>query len=175
MGDAYPELKEKQSSLRIGDQRPRRKGLTGLWIKGSNCLRISPAGLATSGQEGAFRASMPSNFMIPTGFPLDLTQLMAEERGLTVDLEGFNREMEEPAEQSPGQSGKFVYAEAQTHWETIKEVAHSVFRGYEQLNCRSRTLCMFGEDTGILASWFLRKRLFTVNPAARWGIPGALW
>lgn len=29
------------------------------------------------------------------GFPLDLTQLMAEERGLTVDVEGFNRCMDE--------------------------------------------------------------------------------
>ncbi|XP_008810668.2 alanine--tRNA ligase-like [Phoenix dactylifera] len=29
------------------------------------------------------------------GFPMDLTQLMAEERGLTVDVEGFNVAMEE--------------------------------------------------------------------------------
>ena len=29
------------------------------------------------------------------GFPLDLTELMARERGLTVDVEGFNRLMEE--------------------------------------------------------------------------------
>ncbi len=29
------------------------------------------------------------------GFPLDLTQVMAQERGMTVDVEGFNRLMEE--------------------------------------------------------------------------------
>jgi len=34
------------------------------------------------------------------GFPLDLTQLMAEERGLTVDVEGFERCMEEQRERS---------------------------------------------------------------------------
>ena len=28
------------------------------------------------------------------GFPLDLTQLLAAERGLTVDVDGFNAEME---------------------------------------------------------------------------------
>ncbi|XAR63900.1 Alanine--tRNA ligase [Bertholletia excelsa] len=34
------------------------------------------------------------------GFPLDLTQLMAEERGLTVDVEGFNIAMNEARERS---------------------------------------------------------------------------
>ncbi|KAL8233382.1 hypothetical protein R6Q59_019482, partial [Mikania micrantha] len=32
------------------------------------------------------------------GFPLDLTQLMAEERGLAVDVEGFNIAMNEARE-----------------------------------------------------------------------------
>ena len=34
------------------------------------------------------------------GFPVDLTQIMAEERGLTVDLAGFERAMEEAKERS---------------------------------------------------------------------------
>ncbi|MEM1028521.1 MAG: alanine--tRNA ligase-related protein, partial [Planctomycetota bacterium] len=34
------------------------------------------------------------------GFPLDLTQLMAEERGMTVDVEGFNVLMEEAREKA---------------------------------------------------------------------------
>ena len=36
------------------------------------------------------------------GFPLDLTQLMAEERGLEVDVEGFEREMDKHREVSGG-------------------------------------------------------------------------
>ncbi|MEM9415662.1 MAG: alanine--tRNA ligase [Planctomycetota bacterium] len=36
------------------------------------------------------------------GFPIGLTQLMAEERGLAVDLEGFEREMEKAREISRG-------------------------------------------------------------------------
>ncbi|MFI4915958.1 MAG: alanine--tRNA ligase [Phycisphaerales bacterium JB060] len=34
------------------------------------------------------------------GFPLDLTQMMAEERGLSVDVEGFHKAMAEQREQS---------------------------------------------------------------------------
>ncbi len=34
------------------------------------------------------------------GFPVDLTQIMAEERGLTVDIEGFERCMEEQKQRS---------------------------------------------------------------------------
>ncbi len=39
------------------------------------------------------------------GFPIDLTQIMAEERGLTVDVEGFERLMEEARERSRAGAG----------------------------------------------------------------------
>ncbi|GLT37444.1 hypothetical protein SLA2020_117610 [Shorea laevis] len=40
------------------------------------------------------------------GFPLDLTQLMAEERGLVVDVEGFNNAMDEAREKSRSAQNK---------------------------------------------------------------------
>ncbi|PON63807.1 Alanine-tRNA ligase, class IIc [Trema orientale] len=40
------------------------------------------------------------------GFPLDLTQLMAEERGLQVDVEGFNNAMDEARERSRNAQNK---------------------------------------------------------------------
>ena len=39
------------------------------------------------------------------GFPIDLTQLMAEERGLTVDIDGFHRLMDEAKERSRAGAG----------------------------------------------------------------------
>jgi len=42
------------------------------------------------------------------GFPLDLTQVMARERGLTVDEEGFNRLMEEQRERARAAQKKQV-------------------------------------------------------------------
>ncbi|KAG6469740.1 hypothetical protein ZIOFF_070671 [Zingiber officinale] len=42
------------------------------------------------------------------GFPMDLTQLMAEERGLTVDVEGFNIAMEEAREKARSARSKIA-------------------------------------------------------------------
>ncbi|KAL6001807.1 hypothetical protein ACLOJK_041785 [Asimina triloba] len=42
------------------------------------------------------------------GFPVDLTQLMAEEKGLAVDMEGFNKAMDEAREKSRNASSKQV-------------------------------------------------------------------
>ncbi len=39
------------------------------------------------------------------GFPIDLTQIMAEERGMTVDVEGFHRLMEEARERARSGGG----------------------------------------------------------------------
>ena len=36
----------------------------------------------------------PLNFMIPYGFPLDLTKEILEEKGYTVDEEGFKKSMD---------------------------------------------------------------------------------
>ena len=40
------------------------------------------------------------NYTIAYGFPLDLTELMARERGLTVDVAGFERLMEQQRERA---------------------------------------------------------------------------
>jgi len=45
------------------------------------------------------------------GFPIDLTQQMATERGLTVDVEGFHRLMEEARERSRGPGHKGEHAD----------------------------------------------------------------
>ena len=68
------------------------------------------------------------------GFPLDLTQLMAEERGMTVDVAGFNRLMEEAREKA-----RSAGAGGDTARNTLLEFVqnHSLpntqFVGYEEL------------------------------------------
>lgn len=73
------------------------------------------------------------------GFPLDLTQDMAAERGLTVDVEGFEQEMERQRQRSR-ERGKF-YAELEEVPEVKGEKAEleeTEFIGYETLEAEVR-------------------------------------
>ena len=60
------------------------------------------------------------------GFPLDLTELMARERGLTVDTEGFEKLMEEQRDRARKAQKKSVIEVADT-----AEQPPTNFLGYE--------------------------------------------
>ncbi|OZV69089.1 alanine--tRNA ligase [Winogradskyella aurantia] len=63
------------------------------------------------------------------GFPLDLTQLIARERGYTVDEEGFSKEMQKQKERSRSAS-----ASETSDWVIIKDDDHEEFVGYDVLS-----------------------------------------
>ena len=93
MGDAFPELREKESFVRevILDEEESFGRTLDRGIK--RFEEIASRGEAISGEDA---------FMLydTYGFPLDLTQLMAAERGMRVDVEGFHRCMEEQRRRS---------------------------------------------------------------------------
>ncbi|MBN2008678.1 alanine--tRNA ligase [candidate division KSB1 bacterium] len=68
------------------------------------------------------------------GFPLDLTQLMAEEKSFSVDVAGFEKEMN-AQRQRARDAGKWEYAVDfnYDHWEKITDGPDSEFVGYEKL------------------------------------------
>ena len=70
------------------------------------------------------------------GFPLDLTQLMAREKGLSVDEIGFDKEMEQQKLRAKS-SGKFRKEAVNIKWNIISEGSDSKFVGFEQLSCTS--------------------------------------
>ena len=66
------------------------------------------------------------------GFPLDLTQLMAEEEELAVDVEGFQKAMERQREQAREASRFEARAGLGEGWKVISEGPSSEFVGYEE-------------------------------------------
>lgn len=75
--------------------------------------------------EGAFAFELYDTY----GFPIDLTQLMARERNMDVDMEGFNKCLAEQKNRSR------AAAEVDTEdWVEVSEGA-SEFVGYDQLEC----------------------------------------
>ena len=73
------------------------------------------------------------------GFPLDLTELMARERGLTVDVAGFNTLMEEQKARARAAQKKTVIELSQIETKTPTR-----FLGYDALETPARVLEVVG-------------------------------
>jgi alanyl-tRNA synthetase len=69
------------------------------------------------------------------GFPLDLTELMARERGLSVDKDGFEKLMEEQRARARAAQKKEVISLSQ-----IETTAPTKFTGFEKLESPARVL-----------------------------------
>jgi alanyl-tRNA synthetase len=90
MGDVFPEIRARrkhvETVIRTEEEAFNKTLDTGLQIFEEGILRAKETRLS-----GSFVFRLYDTY----GFPLDLTELMARERGFTVDVEGFDRLMEE--------------------------------------------------------------------------------
>jgi alanyl-tRNA synthetase len=129
MGAAYPELAGKQSfveeALRTEEQR------FGETLE--HGMRVFDDVAAKSGTtipgEDAFR------LYDTYGFPVDLTADIARERGLSVDMAGFERAMKEQQERS--REGSRFVAKGQMPAELASQLKPTVFLGYEALSAQA--------------------------------------
>ena len=125
MGDAYPELRKRadqiSATLMEEEERFARTLDTGMGIL-QNVMQAS---------EGQIDGATAFLLYDTYGFPLDLTQDVARENDLSVDEEGFDREMAKQQERGRS-SGKFAQL-AQMPAELIKKLEPTRFVGYEQL------------------------------------------
>ena len=71
-----------------------------------------------------------------SGFPIDLTQLMASEKGINVDMEGFKANLEEQKNRSRKAAEK-----ANGDWVVVNEREQpTTFVGYTDMSCESHIL-----------------------------------
>ncbi|KAF5749898.1 alanine--tRNA ligase [Tripterygium wilfordii] len=101
MGDVFPELKQHEAHIRdVIAEEETSFGRT--LLKG-----IEKFKKAAQDVDGKLLSGQDAFILWDTyGFPLDLTQLMAEERGLSVDVESFNVAMEDARERSRSSQSK---------------------------------------------------------------------
>lgn len=82
------------------------------------------------------------------GFPIDLTQLMAREKNIEVDVEEFNRLMQEQKERARS-AGRFQTDHSGTEdWITITDTDEFTFSGYDELTTKTRLKAFRQEDEG---------------------------
>jgi alanyl-tRNA synthetase len=104
MGDVFPEIRTQQSKIKETIRREE-EGFNKTLDEG---IRMFDAAMIFN--EEKVKAGLPSEKSISGefafklydtyGFPLDLTELMARERGLTMDVAGFERLMDEQRERA---------------------------------------------------------------------------
>jgi alanyl-tRNA synthetase len=128
MGQAYPELAAKQSfvedALRTEEQRFGETLEHGMRVFDEVAAK---AGNTIPGED-AFR------LYDTYGFPVDLTADIARERGLSVDMEGFEKAMEQQRERARAAS-RFE-AKGQMPAELASQLQPTAFLGYEAISAK---------------------------------------
>jgi alanyl-tRNA synthetase len=149
MGEAYPELRARQQlitdTLREEEERFARTLDTGMGIL-KDVMRE-----ARESRSGQIDGETAFLLYDTYGFPLDLTQDIARENDLGVDLDGFAEALAEQQERGRA-SGKFAQ-QAQISTEAIKDLTATEFLGYERLeteDARVVAILVKGETVGAI-------------------------
>ena len=145
MGRAYPELNERiqhtTTVIRSEEERFNEVLDRGLEIFEKLTEDASSRKKIIAGED-AFR------LYDTYGFPLDLTQLMARERGLGVDKAGFEKEME-AQRQRARDSHKFEM-DGSGEWTVHSKGTDSEFVGYESLEIETEIRKSKTQDKGVM-------------------------
>lgn len=147
MGEAYPELVEKagHASLVIkGEEASFGKTLDrGIELFEGMAKSLMKRGATTIEGREAFR------LYDTYGFPLDLTQLMAEEKGLSVDVDGFHIEMERQRERARRMAKFGMRFPEEGEWTEVSEGPSSEFLGYTMLSVSAVIRRVRSTDNGL--------------------------
>ena len=135
MGDAFPELDEKQKHIEKviqAEETSFNETLDrGLEVYSKITENLKPGSIIKG--DDAFK--LYDTF----GFPLDLTELMARENGITVDKEKFAERMDEQKERARA-SGRFHHKSSDVNWTIIGKETPTSFTGYEELESETKMI-----------------------------------
>ena len=131
MGEQFPELKRQQTLIEkviLEEETSFLKTLESGIVKFENyCAKLDGKCI-----DGAFAFELFDTY----GFPIDLTQLLASEKGLEVDMEGFQRGLAEQKQRSRAAAA----VETDDWVELSDQIQPTEFVGYDELQCDCRIL-----------------------------------
>ncbi len=123
MGDAFPELKKQQELITRVIQEEEASFLRTL-EKGIERFNNYVDSLHSKTIDGGFAFELYDTF----GFPIDLTELMAREKGLHVDIQGFNEGLNQQKERS-----RAATVTESSDWTVLRQDDREEFVGYDLL------------------------------------------
>ena len=165
MSDAYPELKEKQTHIEqtiLNEEESFLLTLERGVIQFEKIVKNSSD--AISGSD-AFK------LYDTYGFPLDLTELMADEQGMNVDKKGFDKEMQKQKDLAKS-SQKFTFDRSNVKWMLDNKGSHSEFVGYDSEESKSKIVKWGNEDSQVFV--VLDKTPFYAESGGQIGDSGSI-
>lgn len=123
MGDAFPELKKQQELITRVIQEEEASFLRTL-DKGIERFNNYVDSLHSKTIDGGFAFELYDTF----GFPIDLTELMAREKDLHVDIQGFNEGLNQQKERS-----RAATVTESSDWTVLRQDDREEFVGYDLL------------------------------------------
>ena len=124
MGHQFPELKKQQTLIERVIEEEEASFLRTL-ATGINLLdRV----IAKVGKDGVIAGKDAFELYDTFGFPIDLTELIAREQGVGVDLEGFEKELQAQKERSRNAAAQDI-----DDWQELKAIEQCEFIGYDTL------------------------------------------
>ena len=124
MGHQFPELKKQQTLIERVIEEEEASFLRTL-ATGINLLdRV----IAKVGKDGVIAGKDAFELYDTVGFPIDLTELIAREQGVGVDLEGFEKELQAQKERSRNAAAQDI-----DDWQELKAIEQCEFIGYDTL------------------------------------------
>ncbi len=150
MSDVYPELEERRDHL-VGTTRSEEERFLATIEGGMDRFdQIAPRGGRADGVASAVSGSDAFKLYDTFGFPLDLTQLMAEERGYSVDVKAFEAALEEQRLRSRADRAqsdiRLADGDLSEGWRQLSKDGRQRFVGYRELEVDTEVLAIRTED-----------------------------
>jgi alanyl-tRNA synthetase len=161
MGAAYPELTQRREHLLRSTRTEEERFLATIDKGMDRFAELAPElpaarrdAIAAGGEPRPLVSGEDAFKLYDTfGFPLDLTELIARERGYDVDVGGFDAALEEQRERSREDrrtTGVGQADELSQGWEELDPGAEQEFRGYEAKEIETEVIA-FRRENGRLA------------------------
>ena len=135
---AYPNVREREEYIKSQLQREESQFLKTL-ERGEKLLAEIIADAANLG-ENQISGKDAFELYDTYGFPLELTQEVAEEQGLSIDIAGFEREMEEQKNRSKDSHEAIDLMSQNALGEIVKGSDETSFLGYTELATQSQVM-----------------------------------
>ncbi len=149
MGEAFPEIRERQAFVTEVIKSEEDRFIKTLDAGLERFENIVAEMGADKGREKVVPGDKVFVLYDTYGFPPDLTGILAEEKGLTIDEAGFEKCMEEQKARARANMKQGINTMGTEGWTQYSE-ASSNFVGYDLASCETKVV-RFREDKGVLS------------------------